>query len=108
MDARAIAVENLHVKGMVKNHKLAKSVSDASMSEMIRQLEYKSRWYNRPFVRVDRWYPSSKTCHVCSYVYKGLKLEERSWTCPECGAKHDRDVNAAINIANEGRRLLNS
>ena len=104
-DARAIAVENLNVKGMVKNHKLAKDISDASMSEMIRQLEYKCEWYGRDFVKVDRWYPSSKTCGVCGYVYKGLG-DKKHWTCPECGTVHDRDLNAARNIAREGARIM--
>jgi len=111
MDAKAVAVEDLNVRGMMANHKMAKSASDASMSEMIRQLEYKSRWYGRDFVKVDRFYPSTQTCSCCGKVTgpKGLSgLKEREWECPECGAKHDRDLNAAVNIANEGRRILNS
>lgn len=105
-DSRAIAVEDLNVKGMTKNHRLARSVSDASMSEMHRQLEYKCSWYGRDFVKVDRWYPSSKTCGECGYVYDGLTLSMREWTCPNCGTRHDRDLNAAINIAKEGERML--
>ena len=105
-DSRAIAVEDLNVKGMTKNHRLARSVSDASMSEMHRQLEYKCGWYGRDFVKVDRWYPSSKTCGECGYVYDGLTLSMREWTCPNCGTRHDRDLNAARNIAKEGERML--
>lgn len=107
-DSCAIAVEDLNVKGMTKNHNIAKSVSDASMSEMLRQLQYKCGWYGRDFVKVDRWFPSSKTCGNCGCVFDGLKLWMRDWTCPECGAHLDRDLNAAKNIATEGKRLLES
>lgn len=106
-ESQAIAVEDLHVKGMVRNHHLAKAIADASMSEMIRQLEYKCAWYGRNFVKVDRFYPSSKTCRVCGYHYKELTLAQRSWICPECKTYLDRDLNAAINIAREGERILN-
>ena len=105
-ESQAIAVETLNVEGMRRNHHLAKAVSDASMSEIIRQLQYKCDWYGRDFVKVDRWFPSSKTCGNCGCVYDGLILKMRSWTCPECGAHHDRDLNAAQNIAKEGLRLL--
>lgn len=105
-DSKAIAVEDLNVNGMTKNHRLARSVSDASMSEMHRQLEYKCGWYGRDFIKVDRWYPSSKTCGECGCVFDGLTLNMREWTCPECGAHHDRDINAAKNIAREGARIL--
>lgn len=105
-DAKAIAVEDLNVSGMKRNHHLAKSVSDASMSEMIRELQYKCDWYGRDFVKVGRWFPSSKLCGNCGYVYRGLELKEREWTCPECGTRHDRDLNAANNIAREGMMLL--
>lgn len=105
-DSKAIAVEDLNVRGMTKNRHLAKAVSDAGMSEMIRQLEYKCDWYGRGFAKVDRWYPSSKTCSECGHVFDGLTLSMRKWTCPKCGARHDRDLNAAKNIAREGARLL--
>lgn len=105
-ESQAIAVEDLHVKGMQKNHHLAKAVGDASMSEMIRQLAYKCIWYGREFVRVGRFYPSSKTCSDCGYVHNELTLTEREWKCPKCGKRHDRDLNAALNIALEGKRLL--
>ena len=105
-ESQAIAVEDLNVAGMEKSRHLAKAVSDASMSEMARQLEYKCAWYGRAFVKVGRFYPSSKTCSCCGYVNKNVVLGVESWTCPECGARHDRDLNAAKNIAAEGARLL--
>lgn len=85
---------------------LAKAVGDAAMSELARQLEYKCAWSGRGFVRVGRFYPSSKTCSACGYVYSGLTLAERAWDCPACGMRHDRDLNAAVNIAREGKRIL--
>ncbi|MEG0619566.1 MAG: IS200/IS605 family element RNA-guided endonuclease TnpB [Raoultibacter sp.] len=105
-ESQAIAVENLNVSGMRKNHCLAKAISDASMSEMIRQLEYKCAWQGRDFVKVGRFFASSKTCSTCGYRYSELTLAQREWKCPDCAAHHDRDVNAAINIACEGIRLL--
>ena len=101
-----IAVEDLNVKGMQRNRRLAKAVGDAAMSELARQLEYKCAWSGRGFVRVDRFYPSSKTCSACGCVYSGLTLAERAWDCPVCGMHHDRDLNAAVNIAREGKRIL--
>lgn len=81
-ESQNIAVENLNVKGMQRNHHLAKAISDAAMSELIRQLGYKCLWSWRGFVKVDRFYPSSKTCSTCGYVYNGLTLAERVWSCP--------------------------
>jgi putative transposase len=106
-ESQAIAVEDLNVRGMEKSRRLAKSVADASMSEMARQLEYKCAWHGRRFVKVSRWYPSSKMCSCCGHVLEELPLSVRAWTCPVCGASHDRDLNAAVNIAREGARLLN-
>ena len=106
-ESQAVAVEDLNVRGMEKNRRLAKSVADASMSEMARQLEYKCAWHGRRFVKVSRWYPSSKMCSCCGHVLEELPLSVRAWTCPVCGASHDRDLNAAVNIAREGARLLN-
>ena len=106
-ESQAIAVEDLDVRGMEKDRRLAKSVADASMSEMARQLEYKCAWHGRRFVKVSRWYPSSKMCSCCGHVLEELPLSVRAWTCPVCGASHDRDLNAAVNIAREGARLLN-
>jgi putative transposase len=96
-----ICLEDLNVKGMIKNHKLAKSVSDASWGEFNRQLEYKANWYGKNIIRIGRFEPSSKTCNVCGLINNGLTLSDREWTC-ECGVTHDRDLNAAINIKNIG------
>ena len=105
-ESQNIAVEDLNVKGMQRNRRLAKAVGDAAMSELARQLEYKCAWSGRGFVRVGRFYPSSKTCSACGCVYSGLTLAERTWDCPACGMHHDRDLNAAVNIAREGKRIL--
>ena len=99
---QTIAVETLAVKNMVKNGTLAKSISDAGWSEFVRQLEYKARWYGRTLVGIDKWYPSSKRCSECGFVVSKLPLSVREWTCPECGAVHDRDINAACNILAAG------
>lgn len=106
-DNDVICIEDLNVKGMLKNHYLAKSVTDASFAEFRRQLEYKSAWYGKTVVVIDRFYPSSQLCSCCGYKNADTKnLSVRSWICPECRTTHDRDVNAAKNILNEGLRML--
>ncbi|MGK7928201.1 MAG: RNA-guided endonuclease InsQ/TnpB family protein [Spirulina sp.] len=97
-----IAIEDLTVRNMVKNHKLARAISDAGWGEMFRQLEYKCQWYGRELVKIDRFFPSSKRCGKCGYVAEKMPLNVRKWTCPECGTNHDRDINAANNILAAG------
>lgn len=99
---QTIAVEDLAVKNMVKNRKLALSISDASWGELVRQLEYKCDWYGRTFVKIDRWFPSSKRCGKCGHIVEKLPLNIREWNCSKCGTRHDRDVNAAQNILAAG------
>ena len=103
---QVIAIESLAVSNMQKNHCLAKSISDASWSEFVRQLEYKALWYGRTLIGIDRWYPSSKRCHDCGHTVKALPLNIREWACPECGSVHDRDVNAACNVLAAGLAVL--
>ncbi len=95
---QTICVESLAVKNMVKNHSLAKAISDVGWSAFVSQLEYKAKWYGRNVVKIDRWYPSSKRCSNCGHLLDSLPLEVRQWTCPACGVTHDRDVNAAKNV----------
>ena len=103
-DFDKIYLEDLNVKGMMKNHILAKSIGDVSWGKFIDVLTYKAEWNNKEIIHIDRFFPSSKTCHKCGYIHNGLTLKEREWTCKECGEVLDRDVNAAINILNEGCR----
>ena len=102
-----ICIEDLNVKGMLQNHKLVKSIQELSFYEFRRQLEYKCKWYGRQLIVIDRFFPSSKTCHNCGYIYKDLKLSDREWVCPNCNKVIDRDYNASLNILDEGLKQVN-
>ena len=105
-----ICLEDLSVKGMERNRKLAKSVTDASFSKFVNMLEYKAEWYGRKIIKIDRFYPSTQLCSGCGYKNESVKglngLKFREWTCPECGEVHDRDLNAARNILKEGLKSI--
>lgn len=102
---QVIVVEDLSVRGMVRNRCLARAISDASWGELVRQLAYKCAWYGRDLVKIDRFFPSSKTCSACGVIRESLKLGIRRWICGACGAEHDRDVNAAKNILAAGHAV---
>ena len=103
-----ICLEDLNIKGMIKNHRLAKAINDASWGQFVSMLTYKAELNDKQIVKIDRWYPSSKTCHHCGWVNEGLKLSDRQWVCPHCGEMIDRDVNAAKNILSEGLRNISA
>ena len=103
-----ICIENLNVKGMTKNHKLSKAIHDASFGTLASMLKYKAKWHNRKVIEIGRFYSSSKLCSNCGHKMQYMGLEVREWTCPVCSKQHDRDVNAAINIKNEGLRILDT
>jgi putative transposase len=103
---QAIVIEDLNVRGMVRNHTLARAISDAAWTQLREQLAYKCAWYGRELVVIDRFHPSSKTCSACGHVVSALPLNVRQWTCARCGTTHDRDVNAARNIEAAGLAVL--
>jgi putative transposase len=103
---QVIAIENLAVKNMIKNRKLSKAISNVAWGTLVSLLKYKSEWHDRKLVVIDRFYPSSKSCSNCGHLLDELPLNIREWTCPSCGVHHDRDVNAAKNILNEGLNIL--
>lgn len=97
-DNQAVVIEDLHVKGMMANDKLARALSDVGFGMIRRQMEYKAKRYDTRLVIADRWYPSSRLCSVCGWQHEELTLKDRQWTCPNCGTDHDRDLNAALNL----------
>lgn len=103
---QVIVIEELNISGMMKNHKLAKSIQELSLYRFKEMLTYKSGWYGRKLVKIDRFYPSSKLCNCCGHKNDNLTLKDRTWVCTNCGTKHDRDFNAAINILKEGKRII--
>jgi len=103
-----ISVEDLNVKGMIKNRKLSKHIADASWGKFVTLLQYKCDWYGKELVKVNRFYPSSKTCSECGWINQELKLSDREWTCNSCGAIHDRDLNASKNILKEGLKIISA
>jgi putative transposase len=99
-------IEDLSVQNMTRNHRLARAISDAAWHELRVMLEYKCDWYGRDLVVIDRWYPSSKTCSACGHMAASLPLSALEWDCGQCSSRHDRDVNAAINIKAAGLAVL--
>ena len=101
----SICIEDLNTKGMLRNHKLAKSISDVSWFSFVSKLQYKAEWYGREIIKVDKWFPSSQLCSKCGHKDGKKSLEIREWTCPVCHAHHDRDINASKNILAEGLQI---
>lgn len=101
-----ICIEDLAVKNMMKNHKLSQAFSDVSLASFYTMLEYKANWNDKVIVKIDRFFPSSKTCNVCNYINQDLALKDREWTCKSCNTAHDRDFNASINIKKQGLKIL--
>lgn len=99
---QAVVIEDLSVRNMIRNHSLARAISDAAWADLRGMLEYKCDWYGRDLIVIDRWYPSSKTCSACGHVAASLPLNLREWDCVSCGTRHDRDINAAINVKAAG------
>ena len=107
-DYDVICMENLNIRGMQKNHNLAGALANQALGTLINMIEYKARWHNRTVVKVGRFYPSSQICHECGERYRELKLSDREWECPHCGAHILRDPNASRNILDEGLRILDN
>jgi putative transposase len=103
-----IILEDLNIKGMIKNHKLSKHIADASWGKFVELLTYKAKWNNKNIIHIDRFFPSSKTCNKCGYINQDLNLSMREWTCNACHSHHDRDINASINILKEGIKIISS
>jgi putative transposase len=101
-----ICTETLMVKNMMKNHKLAQAFADVGLGTFYAMLEYKAKWNNRSFIKIDRFFPSSKTCNICRHIRQDLTLKDREWTCEKCNTIHDRDFNASRNILKQGLNLL--
>ena len=101
-----ICIEDLAVKNMMKNHKLAQAFSDVALGSFYNMFEYKANWNDKTIVKIDRFFPSSKTCNVCNYINQNLTLKDREWVCPKCNTKHDRDHNASMNIEKQGLKIL--
>ncbi|PPT08528.1 Mobile element protein [Geitlerinema sp. FC II] len=102
---QTVVVEDLSVKGMVRNPKLAKHICDCAWGELVNQLDYKCQWYGRTLVKVDKWFPSSKLCSSCGHKMGSMPLDVREWDCPKCGTVHDRDINAARNLLAVGHTV---
>ena len=102
---QVIIMEDLNVKGMMKNHKLAKSIQELSLYRFKEIMKYKAKWFNKEIIEIDRYFPSSKLCSTCGYKNNDLTLKDREWVCQQCGQTHNRDINASINILNEGIRI---
>lgn len=103
---QVIVMEDLNVSGMMKNHNLARSIQELSLYRFKEILKYKAEWYKRDIIEIDRFFPSSKLCNYCGYKNTSLELKDREWVCSSCGNKHDRDLNASINILKEGKRII--
>lgn len=103
---QVISIEDLAISKMSRNHKLAKSLLDEGWYQFTNMIDYKMKWYGGSLVKIDRFFPSSKTCSACGYKASKMPLNVREWVCPDCGCVHDRDINAAQNILTEGLRLL--
>ena len=100
-----IAMEDLNIKGMFQNKKWAPKLQQISLYKLLNMIKYKCEWYGKTFIQIDRFYPSTKKCNICGHKKDNLTLDIRQWTCPHCGTQHQRDINAAINILNEGKRI---